>query len=124
MRAKGLVAGLLVAALVSTTGVGSARAAEKSLGEQYGLGLVAGFGTLPYFPLKMVYATLGGLIGGLTYLVTLGNAETANAVWQGTLGGDYVLTPGMIAGEESVDFIGPSAGASKEGGNSSTQWPE
>ena len=114
---------LLVVALVAALGApAAARAESRSLGENFGLGLVAGFGTLVYFPVKMVYSMIGGMVGGLTYLVTLANEETANAVWQPTLGGSYVLTPDMIAGEQPVDFIGAAPGAKKKG--ASGQWPE
>jgi hypothetical protein len=101
----------------------AARAESPSLGEQYGLGLVSGFGTLLYFPFKMVYATIGGLVGGMTFLVTLGNEETANAVWGPTLGGTYVLTPSMLAGEDTVEFAGSPAPAKKKS-SSGGQWPD
>jgi hypothetical protein len=111
-----------VAAALAAALAAPARAAEsRSLGENFGLGLVAGFGTMVYFPVKMVYSMIGGLVGGLTYLVTLANEDTANAVWQPTLGGSYVLTPDMIAGQEPVEFIGSEPRAQ---GKSSGQWPE
>lgn len=122
-RGRRLARTLLVVALVAALGApASVRAESRSLGENFGLGLVAGFGTLVYFPLKMVYSMIGGMVGGLTYLVTLANEDTANAVWQPTLGGSYVLTPDMIAGEQPVDFIGSAPGAKKKG--ASGQWPE
>ena len=51
---------------------------------------------------------MGGLIGGGTYLVTAGNAQAANTVWRSSLGGDYVLTPKMISGDEPINFSGPT----------------
>lgn len=120
--ARRATAALAALALVGALALpGQARAAEHSLGENFGLGLVAGFGTFVYFPVKMVYSMVGGLVGGLTYLVTLADEETANAVWEPTLGGTYVLTPDMIAGNEPVSFIGSAPARSKA---SAGQWPE
>ena len=51
-----------------------------------------------YIPAKLTYAVLGGVVGGGTYLVTGGNQTAANTVWRSSLGGDYVVTPQMLAG--------------------------
>ncbi len=113
-------------ALAILVGISIARpataASSRSLGQEFGLGLAAGFGTLFYFPLKMVYSLTGGLVGGLTYLVTLADEEVANAVWEPTIGGTYVLTPDMVAGDEPVSFIGGSRTRSSAAPKS--QWPE
>jgi hypothetical protein len=101
----------------------AARAEERSLGEQVGLGAAAGVGTLVYSPAKIAYSIVGGVVGGLTYVVTLGDEETADAVWKPALGGSYVLTPDMIAGQESVDFVGPrEEGPTRTA--SAAQWPD
>ena len=73
-----------------------------------GYGAAALFGNLLYFPAKLVYAVLGGVVGGGTWLVTAGNTQAANTVWRSALGGDYVLTPQMIAGEQPINFSGPT----------------
>jgi hypothetical protein len=115
------VVGAGAAFLVATAA--PVRAESRTLGGNFGLGLVAGFGTLVYFPVKMTYSMIGGLIGGLTYLVTLANEDTANAVWEPTLGGTYVLTPDMIAGDEPVEFVGSSTPHGKDA-STKGQWPE
>jgi hypothetical protein len=61
-----------------------------------------------YIPAKLVYALLGGLVGGGTYLITAGNMQAANTVWRSSLGGDYVVTPQMLAGEQPLNFSGPT----------------
>ena len=61
-----------------------------------------------YIPAKLVYALLGGIVGGGTYLVTAGNQQAANTVWRSALGGDYVVTPQMLAGQEPINFSGPT----------------
>jgi hypothetical protein len=73
-----------------------------------GYGAVALFGNLLYFPAKLVYATVGTIVGGGTYLVTAGNTQAASTVWRSALGGDYVLTPQMVAGEQPINFSGPT----------------
>ncbi len=61
-----------------------------------------------YIPAKLVYAILGGVVGGGTYLITAGNQQAANTVWRSSLGGDYVVTPQMLAGQQPINFSGPT----------------
>jgi hypothetical protein len=75
-------------------------------GVGYGAGAV--FGNVLYIPAKFVYAFLGAFVGGATWLITAGNTQTADTVWRSSLGGDYVLTPKMIAGQEPINFSGPT----------------
>ncbi len=91
-----------------------------------GYGAAALFGNVLYIPAKLVYAIVGSLVGGGTWLVTAGNTQAADTVWRSALGGDYVLTPQMIAGEQPINFSGPTeippappanAEASADGGN-------
>ena len=72
----------------------------------YGVGSL--FCNLLYIPAKLVYALLGGIVGGGTYLVTAGNKQAANTVWRSSFGGDYVVTPEMLAGQEPINFSGPT----------------
>ncbi|MHB8381472.1 MAG: hypothetical protein ACYDC3_03910 [Candidatus Binataceae bacterium] len=73
-----------------------------------GYGAAALFGNLFYIPAKLVYAVLGGIGGGAAFLLTAGNTQTANTIWRSSLGGDYVLTPQMVAGQEPINFSGPT----------------
>jgi hypothetical protein len=75
-------------------------------GAGYGAGALVC--NLIYIPLKLTYALLGGIVGGGTYLVTAGNAQAANTVWRSALGGDYVVTPQMLAGQQPINFSGPT----------------
>jgi hypothetical protein len=75
-------------------------------GTGYGVGAL--FVNLLYVPAKMVYAILGGLVGGGTYLITAGNKQAADTVWRSAWGGDYVVTPQMLAGEQPLNFSGPT----------------
>ena len=76
-------------------------------GAGYGAGAV--FCSLLYIPFKLTYAILGGLVGGGTYLVTAGNSQAANTVWRSSLGGDWVVTPANLQGQEPLNFSGPTA---------------
>jgi hypothetical protein len=75
-------------------------------GAGYGAGAV--FCSLLYIPFKLTYAILGGLVGGGTYLVTGGNTQAANTVWRSSLGGDWVVTPAILQGQEPLNFSGPT----------------
>src|ERR1019366_9576415 len=75
-------------------------------GAGYGVGAL--FCNVLYIPAKLVYALLGGIVGSGTYLVTAGNSQAANTVWRSSLGGDYVVTPQMLAGQEPINFSGPT----------------
>jgi hypothetical protein len=75
-------------------------------GAGYGAGAL--FCNLLYIPAKLVYAILGGIVGGGTYLVTAGNSQAANTVWRSAFGGDYVVTPQMLAGQQPINFSGPT----------------
>jgi hypothetical protein len=73
-----------------------------------GYGAAALLGNVLYIPAKLVYALLGGFVGGGTWLLTGGNTQAADTVWRSSLGGDYVLTPQMVAGEQPINFSGPT----------------
>lgn len=78
-----------------------------------GVGVGAGtvVGNVLYIPAKLVYGILGGVAGGAGWALTGGNTQVANTIWRSSLGGDYVLTPNMVAGQEPVHFSGPTATA-------------
>ncbi len=129
--AAAIVAALLCAggARVACAEQATPQAHKRGLAEQFGLATIAGIGTLVYFPLKLAYACVGGVVGGLTYVLTLGDEDVANTVWEATLGGSYVLTPEMVAGEEHAEFAGGMAPpeatpAPAKDGNSGGQWPD
>lgn len=59
-----------------------------------------------YVPTKVVFAGVGAAASGVTYLVTLGNSHTTRQVWDASVGGDYVVTPSMVDGEDRLHFVG------------------
>jgi hypothetical protein len=102
---------VLVAALLATT-LG-ARPARAGLWEDSGWGALSVLGNLGYMPAKLVYATFGGITGGLAYGLTLGDSQTAMVIWETSMGGNYVLTPRMLQGQDPIAFAGtPTGGGS------------
>ena len=74
-------------------------------GAGYGAGSIVT--NVLYIPAKR-YALFGGLVGGGAWCLTGGNTQTANTIWRSSLGGDYVVTPDMLAGKEPIHFSGPT----------------
>ena len=87
---------------------------EQSAGVNWkGVGVGAGtvVGNLIYMPAKLLYGVGGGIVGGAGYLLTGGNKQVSDTIWRSSLGGDYVLTPDMVAGKQPVHFSGPTSTA-------------
>jgi hypothetical protein len=80
-----------------------------------GVGVGAGtvVGNVLYVPAKLVYGILGGIAGGAGWALTGGNTQVSNTIWRSSLGGDYVLTPNMVAGQDPIHFSGPTTTASQ-----------
>ncbi|MGH7209061.1 MAG: hypothetical protein ACREIL_06730 [Nitrospiraceae bacterium] len=78
----------------------------QSTASQFGLGVSSFFLTIPYGLAKVVYAMMGGIIGGFTYALTGGNEGAAKAVWDTSLRGTYVITPDHLNGDKAVRFLG------------------
>jgi hypothetical protein len=99
----------LVAALVMMVALAAPRAATAEAPEytnDFGIGVGAVFIDLVYMPVKVVYATLGGLTGGFAFVLTGGRMDIASAVWRPSLGGTYVITPSMLRGDDPIYFSG------------------
>jgi hypothetical protein len=103
-----MVRRVLVAVLALNLMVSVALAEDDSYAVDAGWGVLATVTNLVYMPTKIVYGMFGGLIGALTLGVTAGDIDTAKGVWSPTLGGHYVVTAGMLRGEEPLLFVGPS----------------
>jgi hypothetical protein len=74
-----------------------------------GSGVGAAASNVLYVPAKLVYGTLGGIVGGAGYALTGGDKRVADTIWRSSLGGDYVITPDMITGNQPVHFSGPTS---------------
>jgi hypothetical protein len=71
-----------------------------------GWGIGSVLATCIYSPIKLTYATLGGVTGGLAYLLTGFDSRVASTIWARSLRGTYVITPRMLKGDEPVRFVG------------------
>jgi len=96
-------AGGLAAALALAP---AAHADDNATPEGAGMGAASMLATLFYGPAKLVYATTGGIVGGLAYGLTGGNADVAVPILESSLYGDYYLTPAQLRGEQSIEFVG------------------
>ncbi len=127
MRVPMRIGGAVVAAsLAATICLGAARPAladdhEDNFATDFGLGVGAVMVDLVYMPVKFVYATLGGLTGGLAYVLTVGRTDTAMAIWRPSLGGTYVVTPSMLRGDDEIHFSGRSEEPEARSGRTSEE---
>ena len=115
-----MAAAAAVTVMLGTPGV--VRAEEYQ--ESAGWGALAVVANVGYMPAKMVYGLVGGITGGFAYACSAGNYETANSIWEPSLGGTYVLTPAMIRGEQAIDFAGAPSAVGSQDAVSDTPAPE
>jgi len=97
---------LLLAAAALVTSLGAANPARAEFAEDAGWGFLTVLSNVGYMPVKTVYSLLGSLTGGLAWVCTGGDFDTASTVWSTAMGGTYVLTPSMIRGEDPIAFAG------------------
>ena len=76
--------------------------------EDAGMGTATVLANVVYMPTKLVYATLGGITGGFAYVLTGANYEIAERVWTPSLGGNYVLVPEQLRGNQPIYFSAPA----------------
>ena len=96
-----LSGGMVAATLLSPT------FARADFLEDVGMGTAAVLANVFYMPTKLVYATLGGVTGGFAYVLTGANYQVAERVWTPSLGGNYVLNPEQLRGNQPIYFSAP-----------------
>jgi hypothetical protein len=101
--------GLIAAAVLVTSVVAARPAAAGYLGDA-GWGTATVLTNVVYMPAKLVYATLGAVTGGFAFALTGGDFDTAETVWVTSMGGNYVITPKMLQGEDPIAFSGTPGG--------------
>jgi hypothetical protein len=118
---------LASSAFAQTSNSQSAQVPQPDQGGVNWAGVGYGAGSLAtnilYIPAKLVYAIFGGIVGGGAWCLTGGNTQTANTIWRSSLGGDYVVTPDMLAGKEPIHFSGPTETAPLPPDSSATVQP-
>ena len=100
---------ILLCLFVFTCGSVQADEGGESTVEEAGLGVASALLTLPYGVSKMLYAGMGGVVGGFTWVLSGGDTEAAEAVWDASMNGTYVITPEHLRGREAVRFFGRSS---------------
>jgi hypothetical protein len=61
--------------------------------EKAGVAVGVTAGNLWFLPIKAITVTIGHLSGALSYVVTGGNTELTQQIWQDTTEGPYLITP-------------------------------
>ncbi len=107
-RSRATTVAVLLAVALSLAPMASRADDGESL-EEAGMGAAAMLTTLVYGPVKLAYAATGGVVGGLAWLLTGGNSEVAVSILEPAVYGDYYVTPGVLRGEESIEFVGRGA---------------
>lgn len=97
---------ILAVTLTLALGVSARPAEANDYLYDAGIGTACVFVNVLYMPAKVVYATLGGVTGGLAYVLTGLNFETAEKIWTPSLGGNYVVTPAHLRNEQTLYFSG------------------
>ncbi len=87
---------------------GSEASRQHSTLRQVGTGVGSAIGTIVYFPFKAVFCIVGGLASGVTLMAA--GSEQAGRVADTACRGTWTITPDMVAGEESVWFVGNPSG--------------
>jgi hypothetical protein len=86
--------------------VAPCNAKAEGTGSNVGYGVGSVLASCVYSPAKLVYAGVGGLTGGLGFLLTGGNQDVAKKIWTPSVRGTYVITPDILKGKEQVQFVG------------------
>lgn len=80
--------------------------AEANFAEDAGMGTATVLANVVYMPVKVVYSALGGITGSFAYVLTGGNYSAAEKVWVPSMGGNYVLNPNQLRGQQPIYFSG------------------
>jgi len=76
--------------------------------QSIGYGLASVFASAFYSPLKVTYAGLGLITGGLGYVLSGGRRDVADNIIYPAVRGSYVITPTQLKGQKPVIFIAPA----------------
>ena len=113
----------LVIALSLATSAHAEEKRERNLAAHYGLGVGAAICSLVYGPVKIVYATLGGITSGLAWVLTGGRTDVAREIIVASVRGDYVVTPENLAFAEPLIFTGRDSSLDEPpAADDSTEW--
>lgn len=120
-RFKGVIIVVLLAFIhLAIVPVGLAQGGATNSTEEQGTAKGAGLQaaswllTIPYGAVKVAFAIVGGVTGGLTYAFSGGNLDAAKSVWHTSMYGTYVITPDHLKGDQPIRFLGVPAEGENE----------
>jgi len=109
---RSLFLGATLGLLIAWTG-NPVVAAEEQAGTSpegtAGLQAASWLATIPYGAVKVAYALGGGIVGGLTWVMSGGDTAAAKAVWIPSMTGDYIVQPQNLTGDKPLHFVGGSS---------------
>ena len=110
-RKTNLVFGVAVGLLIAGTGSPAIAAEQSGTSPEGAAGLqaVSWLASVPYGAVKVAYALGGGIVGGLTWVMSGGDTEAAKAVWVPSMTGDYIVQPENLTGDKPLHFMGRSS---------------
>ena len=79
---------------------------STSMGKSAGIGVGSAFASLIYAPVKLCYAIGGLVVGGLAWGFSGGDNDVAMVVLTPSVLGDYVITPRILTGDDTLEFFG------------------
>jgi len=98
---------MLAVGLVGVPAIGwSKEDRARHTSREGGLGAAAAISSLVYAPVKLLYAAGGLIFGGIAWGLTAGDSEVAGTIFTRSVRGTYVITPEILTGEQSLEFVG------------------
>lgn len=104
-RSTTLGRGLVVLGLAGVL-LAPAGAQAQNAAREFGMGATCALGNLLYGPVKLLYASGGGLIAGAAWLFSGGDGDVAGPILDASVRGDYVITPDHLQGRRDLEFVG------------------
>ncbi len=93
MIRKNQLAALLIASTL--TGIFPVLVNAEDAIEKAGVAIGVSAGNMWFLPLKAVSMTIGALSGAVSFIVTGGNTQLTQQIWQDTSQGPYIITPDL-----------------------------
>lgn len=92
MRKKILALKVVALTLILSSLAPAVLRAEDTI-EKAGMAVELTAGNMWFIPAKFISSSIGILSGALSFVVTGGNVDLTQQIWQDTLQGPYVITP-------------------------------
>jgi hypothetical protein len=122
MIVRSLLAVVFLCATLLATPASAEETRERNTAATYGLGLGSVLCSLVYGPVKVVYATLGTVIGGTAWVLTGGRSDVAREIIEPSVRGDYIVTPKNLTMEEPLVFTGRERSLDEPAQDASSEW--